>query len=105
VSDSLRRYGPYPTRLLCPWDFPGKNTSFPCPPPGDLPSPGMVPTCLTSPALAGGFFTTSATWEANRLHPNSKEKVSLKGRVGRETGGRYGRQGPWVCRWMILTDV
>ena len=28
---------------------------FPCPPPGDLPDPGMEPK---SPALAGGFFTT-----------------------------------------------
>ena len=25
VSDSLRRHGLYPTRLLCPWDFPDKN--------------------------------------------------------------------------------
>ena len=36
----------------------------PCPPPGDLPDPGIEPASLTSPALAGGFFTTSATWEA-----------------------------------------
>ena len=34
-----------------------------CPPPGDLPNPGIKPASLTSPALAGGFFTTSATWE------------------------------------------
>ena len=33
------------------------------PPPGDLPNPGIKPTSLTSPALAGGFFTTNATWE------------------------------------------
>ena len=26
VSDSLRLYGLYPTRLLRLWDFPGKNT-------------------------------------------------------------------------------
>ena len=31
------------------------------PPPGDLPEPGVEPVSL---ALAGGFFTTSATWEA-----------------------------------------
>ena len=31
-----------------------------CPPPGDLPDPGIEPTSLMSPALAGGFFTTSA---------------------------------------------
>ena len=28
-----------------------------CPPPGDLPDPGIEPTALTSPALAGRFFT------------------------------------------------
>ena len=37
---------------------------LPCPPPGDLPSPGIKFTCLTSPALAGVFFATSVTWEA-----------------------------------------
>ena len=37
--------------------------------PGDLPHPGMEPTSLTSPALAGRFFTTSAAWEA---HPYYK---------------------------------
>ena len=34
-----------------------------CPPPGDLPDPGNEPSPLMSPALAGWFFTTSATWE------------------------------------------
>ena len=36
---------------------------LPCPSPGDIPDPGIEPTSLTSLALAGGFFTTSATWE------------------------------------------
>ena len=31
-------------------------------PPGDLPNPGIKPLLLTSPALAGSFFTASATW-------------------------------------------
>ena len=35
------------------------------PPPGDLPNPGMKPMSLKSPALAGGFFTTSAPWEVD----------------------------------------
>ena len=39
-------------------------SGLPCPPSGGLPGPGIKPTTLTSPALAGGFFTTSATWEA-----------------------------------------
>ena len=34
------------------------------PSPGDLPNPGIEPASLRSPVLAGGFFTTSATWEA-----------------------------------------
>ena len=34
---------------------------LPCPPPGDLPNPGIKPMSLTSPALAGGFFINSAT--------------------------------------------
>ena len=30
----------------------------------DLPDPGIEPTSLTTPALAGGFFAMKATWEA-----------------------------------------
>ena len=29
----------------------------------DLPNPGIKPVTLMSPALAGRFFTTSATWK------------------------------------------
>ena len=36
---------------------------LPFPPPGDLPDPGIE---FASPALAGRFFTTGATWEALR---------------------------------------
>ena len=38
-----------------------------CPPSGDLPDPGIKPTSLMSPALAGGFFTTRTIgeWENN----------------------------------------
>ena len=39
-------------------------SALPCPPPGDLPNPGIEPRSLMCPALAGGFFTTSATCEA-----------------------------------------
>ena len=37
----------------------------PFPTPGDLPDPGIKPGALESPALAGGLFTTSATWQAH----------------------------------------
>ena len=38
-------------------------SGLPCPPPGDFPDPQIEPASLKSPAMAGGFFTTSATWE------------------------------------------
>ena len=46
-------------RLLCPWDFPGKNTGLGCPfpSPGDLPDPGTEPA---SPALqVVSYFASS----------------------------------------------
>ena len=57
---TLRPHGLWPARLLCLWDFPGKNTGvgLPFPTRGDLPDPGIEPASLESPALAGGFFTT-----------------------------------------------
>ena len=41
------------------------------PPPGDLPDPAIKPLSLMSLALAGGFFTTSATWEAHLIPSTS----------------------------------
>ena len=41
----------------------GYWSGLPLPPPGDLPDPGIQPESLLSPALAGRFFNTSATWE------------------------------------------
>ena len=39
-------------------------SGFPCPLLGGLLDSGIKPMSLRSPALAGGFFTTSAIWEA-----------------------------------------
>ena len=41
-------------------------SGLPCPPPGDLPDPGIEPESHISPALASKFFTTRATWEAHQ---------------------------------------
>ena len=38
-------------------------SGLPFPSPGDLCNPGIKRLSLTSPALAGGFFPTSTTWE------------------------------------------
>ena len=39
---------------------------LPFPTPEDLPNLRIKPPSLISPALAGRFFTTNATWEAPR---------------------------------------
>ena len=44
-------------QLLCSW--PEFCSGLPFPSSGYLPNPGTEPTFLLSPALAGGFFTTS----------------------------------------------
>ena len=41
-------------------------SELPFPSPGALSDPGIEPASLMSPALAGRFLTTSATWEALR---------------------------------------
>ena len=52
-------------------------SGLPCPPP---PNPGIKSMPLTSPALADGFFTTKATWEAqNHLQCNIKMRVICLG--------------------------
>ena len=55
MSNSLWPHGLQPTRLLCPWNFPGKNTGvgLPCPSLGNLPNPGIKPV---SPAVQVDFF-------------------------------------------------
>ena len=55
-------------RLLCPWDSLGKTTGLGCHflLQRIFHDPGIEPTSLVSPALAGGFFTTSTIWEANK---------------------------------------
>ena len=44
--------------------FLSPSPSTPHPHPGDLSDPGIKTASLISPALIGGFFTTSTTWEA-----------------------------------------
>ena len=41
-------------------------SGLPCSPPGPLPNPGIEPTSLASPALAGRFFTTEPPGKPNK---------------------------------------
>ena len=82
VSNSFSRHGLQPASLLCPWNFPGKNTEYnvcvcvcvcdkllqlwvaiSCS--RDLPDPGIEPASLESPALAGRIFYCWTIWETS----------------------------------------
>jgi len=51
-------------------------SGLPCTPLGNLPDPGIEPTSLMSPVLAGRFFTTSTTWKVPWY--NLKRKKIIK---------------------------
>ena len=47
------------------------------PSPGALPDPGIKPASLVSPALTGGFFITSTTWEALCVYTHTHVHVHV----------------------------
>ena len=53
------------------WEY---QSGLPCLPPGDFPDPGIEPAFLTSPVLAGRFFTASTSWEAWEPNRSQLEK-------------------------------
>ena len=65
MFNSLRPRGLEPSRLLCPWDSPGKNTGVGCHffLQGDLPDPGIKPASaeLASPTKPPGKLLKSNT--------------------------------------------
>ena len=74
VPNSLWPHGLQPTRLLCPWGFfrQGSCSSFPCPPPGDLPNPGIKSRSSalqvdTSPSEPPGKLPIVITSYSNKL--------------------------------------
>ena len=58
VSDPWWYSAPWPARLLCPWDSPGKNTgvNFCALLQGIFPPQGLILCLLCLPALSSGFF-------------------------------------------------
>ena len=58
---------------------------------GIFPTQGWNP-CLMSPALAGGFLTTSATWEALKEASESQSEIRL---VMSNSSRPHGLYSPW----------
>ena len=63
----LRHYGTVAHQAPLSMGFSRQQSwiGLPCPPPGDLPNPGIEPVSFMSLSLAREFFTTSATREAH----------------------------------------
>ena len=69
-------------------------SALPFPSPGDLPEPGIKPTSLASPALAGRFFTTEPPENPNSWPGPNKQQpaASAQGRAWQPT--RSGARPP-----------
>ena len=74
------------------------------PSPGNL-DPGIKSASLASPALTGGFFTTSATWEPKKIEISSTAlffsfqthiRIAFKGPFSGEGDGRADRDGEYM---------
>ena len=74
---------------------------LPCPPPGDLLNPWIKSASLTSSTLAGGFFTTRATWETcNGDYSSKVERVTeIKNRLLDSVG-----EGGMIWGWDDLRE-
>ena len=71
MSNSLQHYGLWPTRLLCPWGLSRQESGVGCHALLQgifLPRDQTQVSCVS--CIAGGFFTTSATWEAHNFLKN-----------------------------------
>ena len=72
-------------------------SGLPFPPPGDLPDPVIKPTTVMSPALVGGFFTTSVAGKPctealiNRAREGTVVHSHRGHQLARKGGGRWGR--------------
>ena len=107
ISNSLRPHGLLPTRLLCPWNSPGKNTRVGCY--SLLQGIFLTHDQTHISCLAGGLSTTEPPGKNPRSHIwNIKTEgeagvASLKETTGHLLSGRYISEQVPVCP-SILTQ-
>ena len=72
-------------------------SGLPCPPPGDLPNPGIQPASLMSPSFAGKFFITDPlVAQSEESACNAGDLGSIPG-LGRSPGGGNGYPFQYSC--------
>ena len=79
-------------------------SGFSCPPPGDLPDPRIEPKSLMSPALAGRFFTTSATQEAQVLVAQSCLTLCNPTNCNLPGSSVYGILQERILKWVAISS-
>ena len=94
VSDSLQPHGLWPTKFLCPLGFSRQEywRGLTCPPPGDIPNPGIEPR---SPALQA---------DSLRSEPPGKPKNTEVGSLSILQGNFPTQElnlGLLNCRWIL----
>ena len=90
MSDSLKLYGLKTARLLCPWAFSRQEywSGLPCPPPGELPTPG-------SPALQADSLPTEPPGKPKNTGVGS---LSLLQQIFQTQESNWGLLH---CRWIL----
>ena len=77
---------------------------LPFSPPWDLPDPGIKTTSPTSPGLAGGFFTTSGTWEARYgLCRHQRKKILINHNA--DQFQTYLTKADSQCKIVVFLDI
>ena len=86
ICKSLRPHGlyvVYQVPLSMEFSRQGGCNGLPFSTPGDPPGPGIKSTPLASPELAGGFFTTGASWKV--LFPKLTKRTKSSKNVNRKS--------------------
>ena len=94
-------------------------SGLPCPPPGDLPNPGIIPVSLISPSLAGKFFTMMEMSRSTQMSRSligyifftalgNGSQLQSAGKIFLP-GKSHGRQSlvgylPWGCKESDMTE-
>ena len=75
-------------------------SGLPFPSPGDHLDPGIKPTSLMSPELAGRFFRTSSTWEAPVLIKHQcNNELSTYYIKKKKSVANWVRKSAWNSKW------
>ena len=101
VSNSLRCYGPWPARLLRPWDFSGKNAGDGCH--FFLQGIFLIQNQTFTSCIAGRFFATEPPEKPSHYTFSSVPELCPLRWAGNETNTLWKSQPcPVITRWSVV---